>query len=175
MTEEEYFTRFVYGVFNDLGEPEDYPLAKISAWFLDEANIGKLNTLIGTNISLVIHKDSEGVVSGYELKPTPTPAQLGIFKNLFQCEFFKNYAKNLARSAAQLGDWTSLREGDSSIQRANKNEISKNFRIMSKDCEMELNKKVKMYLKYECTPEQIVGDDTIGASLYLSKDYVRSF
>jgi hypothetical protein len=174
MNQEEYFTRFIYGVYNDLGEPEEYSLAKISAWFLDEANIGKLNNLIGSKINLIFHKNEFGVVTGYELTPKPTPNQLGIFKNLFECEFFKNYAKNLARSASQLGDWTLLREGDSSIQRANKNEISKNFRIMSKDCEIELGKKVKMYLKYDCSPEQVVGDDTIGASLYLSKDYIRS-
>jgi len=31
--EQEYFTKFVYGVYNDLGEPEDYTIAQISAWF----------------------------------------------------------------------------------------------------------------------------------------------
>jgi hypothetical protein len=173
--EQEYFTKFVYGVYNDLGEPEDYTIAKISAWFLDNANVGKLNNLIGTQISGVAYKDDHGVVTGYDLVPNPTNDQLAIYKMIFDCEYFKNQSKNLARSAFTFGnDWTNLQEGDSSITKINKNEISKNFRIMAKDCQIELAKTVKMYLKYGAVPEQVVGDDTEGVYHYIIQEYQRT-
>ena len=173
--EQEYFTKFVYGVYNDLGEPEDYTIAKISAWFLDNANVGKLNNLIGTQISGVAYKDQHGVVTGYDLTPNPSNDQLAIYKMIFDCDYFKNQAKNLARSASTIGnDWTSLREGDSAITKINKNEISKNFRGLSQDCQAELNKSVKMYLKYGAIPQQVVGDDTEGVHFYLTQEYQRT-
>jgi hypothetical protein len=173
--EQEYFTKFVYGVYNDLGEPEDYTIAKISAWFLDNANVGKLNNLIGTQISGVAYKDPHGVVTGYDLVPNPTNDQLGIYKIIFDCNYFKNQSKNLARSATTIGnDWTDLREGDSSIKKINKNEISKNFRGLAQDCQLELNRTVKMYLKYGAIPEQVAGDDTEGVSYYRTTEYQRT-
>ena len=173
--EQEYFTKFVYGVYNDLGEPEDYTIAKISAWFLDNANVGKLNNLIGTQISGVAYKDSHGVVTGYDLVPNPSNDQLAIYKMIFDCNYYKQQSKNLARSAGTIGsDWTTLREGDSNITKINKNEISKNFRGLAQDCQAELNKTVKMYLKYGAVPEQIVGDDTEGVSHYIIQDYQRT-
>jgi hypothetical protein len=173
--EQEYFTKFVYGVYNDLGEPEDYTIAKISAWFLDNANVGKLNNLIGTQISGVAYKDSHGVVTGYDLVPNPSNDQLAIYKMIFDCNYYKQQSKNLARSAGTIGsDWTTLREGDSNITKINKNEISKNFRGLAQDCQAELNKTVKMYLKYGAVPEQIVGDDTEGVSHYIIQEYQRT-
>lgn len=173
--EQEYFTRFVYGVYNDLGEPNDYPIVKISAWFLDNGNVGKLNNLIGTQISGVAYKDTHGVVTGYDLVPNPSNDQLAIYKMMFECDYFTKQSKNMAKSAATIGnDWTTLREGDSTITKINKNEISKNFRGLSQDCKAELNKNVKMYLKYGAIPEQVVGDDTEGMSYYIVQDYYRT-
>jgi hypothetical protein len=71
-------------------------------------------------------------------------------------------------------DWTDLREGDSNIKKINKNEISKNFRGLSQDCQAELNKTVKMYLKYGAVPEQVAGDDTEGVSHYIIQEYQRT-
>ena len=140
--EQEYFTKFVYGVYTELDEPENFSIAKISAWFLDNANVGKLNNLIGTQISGVAYKDTYGVVTGYDLVPNPSNDQLAIYKMIFDCDYFKNQSKNLARGATTIGsDWTELREGDSSIKKINKNEISKNFRGLAQDCQAELKKK----------------------------------
>jgi hypothetical protein len=45
---------------------------------------------------------------------------------------------------------------------------------MNKDCEIELMKKVKMYLKYNSVPDQVVGDDTQGVSNYVIQEYQRT-
>ena len=87
--EQEYFTKFVYGVYTELDEPENFSIAKISAWFLDNANVGKLNNLIGTQISGVAYKDTHGVVTGYDLSPNPSNDQLAIYKMMFDFEYFK--------------------------------------------------------------------------------------
>jgi hypothetical protein len=94
---------------------------------------------------------------------------------IFDCDYFKNQSKNLARSATTIGsDWTDLREGDSSIKKINKNEISKNFRGLAQDCQAELKKNVQMYLKYGAIPQQVAGDDTEGMSYYIIQDYQRT-
>jgi hypothetical protein len=170
-----YLTQLVTSVYSDLGEPIDYAPARITGWFVDNSNLGKLNNLIGTHFSGVCYENNQGMVTGYGIDPEPNNDQLAIYKMIFDCDFFKNQARNTARSAVTIGnDWTNLKEGDSSITKINKNEISKNFRIMNKDCEIELMKKVKMYLKYNSVPDQVVGDDTRGVSNYLIQDYQRT-
>lgn len=173
--EQEYFTKFVYGVYTELDEPESFSIAKISAWFLDNANVGKLNNLIGTQISGVAYKDQYGVVTGYDLIPNPNNDQLAIYKMMFDFEYFKNQARFATSSSLVEGeDWVSLGEGDSRVQRINKNEIAKNYRALARDIKQDLDKAVKMYLKYNSVPDQIVGDDTEGVYYYYTQEYNRT-
>ena len=65
-----------------------------------------------------------------------------------------------------LGDWVSLREGDSSITRANRNEVAKNYKSLATETRSEIEKMVQSYLKFRATPQQVVGDDTVEASYY---------
>jgi hypothetical protein len=169
------FSHFINNVYNDLGNPISYPPSRLSGWFLDNSNAGKLNNLIGTHISGVCLQNSSGVITGYSLVPEPSSDQYSIYKMIFDCEYFKNEARNAASSAMMVGnDWTTLKEGDSTITKINKNEISKNFRGLAQDCKAELDKSVKMYLKYNATPDQIAGDDTEGVSTYIVQDYYRT-
>jgi len=168
------FSNFISGVYIDLGEPIDYTPARLSGWFLDSANIGKLNNLIGTHISGVQLLDSLGGVTGYALESDVTSEEYSIFKNIFEYEYYKNLSRNAASSALQSNDWISLREGDSSITRINKNELSKNFREMANLAKQDLNYAVKMYLKYNASPAQVVGDDTEGTFNYSRNERTRT-
>lgn len=171
---QDYLTQFIKNVYYDLGEPADYTLARLTAWFIDDSNLGKLNNLIGTTFSGVAYKDDNGIITGYGISPEPTNDQLAIYKLIFDCDFLKSQSRNLAKSSAMAGnDWTSLREGDSAITKINKNEISKNFRGLAQDCKIELDKAVKMYLKYNAVPDQVVGDDTEGRVNYIIQEYNR--
>jgi len=170
-------SNFITNVYHDLGNPSDYPSFRLSGWFLDQANIGKLNNLIGTQLSGVKYINNLGAITGYGIEPEMSNDQLGIYKLLFEYEYFKGMARTVAQSAALNNggnDWISLKEGDTSITRANKNEISKNFRSMASDARVDLDKAVKMYLKYNAVPEQVAGDDTIGVSNYSLKEWNRS-
>jgi hypothetical protein len=166
---------FFNNVYLDIGEPSDYSVSRVSAWFLDISNLGKLNNLIGTCFEIKELQDNHCNVTGYEIYPYFKSDQLAIYKMLFDYEYFKGEARNVAKSSATKGsDWTDLREGDSSIKKINKNEISKNLRTMSRDAKEDLDKAVKMYLKYNAIPDQIAGDDTEGVTHYIIQDYQRT-
>lgn len=176
MTTHSYtLTYFINNIYNELGEPSNYPPQKISSWVLDNSNLGKLNNLIGTYFSGVSHTNDCGNVTGYGIDPAINNDQLAIYKMLFDYEFFRGESRNVARSSATIGsDWTDLKEGDSTIKKINKNEISKNFRSLSRDAKEDLDKAVKMYLKYNSIPDQIVGDDTEGVSLHVIQPHQRT-
>jgi hypothetical protein len=170
-------SNFITNVYHDLGNPVDFPIFRLSGWFLDQANLGKLNNLIGTQFSGVYNTGQLGQITGYNIEPMMSNDQMAIYKTLFEYEYFKSAARSVAQSAAFSNggnDWISLREGDSSITRANKNEISKNFRSMANDAKLDLDRSVKMYLKYNAIPEQVAGDDTVGVSNYSTKEWARS-
>jgi hypothetical protein len=170
---DEYFTKFIYSVYTDLGQPENYSISRLAAWFLDDANIGKLNNLIGT-IFTNQKVGSDCGTFGYLLDPVPSNDQLAIYKMLFDYEYYKNEARANAKSSASVGgDWINLREGDSSISRVNKNEISKTFRALAQDAKEDLDKAVKFYLKYNAVPDKVAGDDTQGISNYIIQEYAR--
>lgn len=172
---QDYLTQLVTNVYYDLGEPVNYSPARLTSWFIDNSNLGKLNNLIGTTFSGVAYQNQESLVTGYGINPEPSNDQLAIYKMLFDYEYFKGEARNIAKSSATKGsDWTDLKEGDSTIKKINKNEISKNLRTMSRDAKEDLDKAVKMYLKYNAVPDQIAGDDTDGVSHYVIQDYQRT-
>lgn len=168
-------SQFISGVYEDLGDQSSYSLYRLSGWFLDEANIGKLNNLIGTQISGICLKDEFDNTTGYALSPDVSNDQYAIYKMLFDYEYYKNEAKFAAASSLIIADdWVSMGEGDSKVTRINKNEVSKNFRGLAKDTKEDLDKSVKMYLKYNAIPDQIVGDDTQGVRNYIIQEYNRT-
>lgn len=173
-SDQDYFSKFINGVYYDLGEPEDYSKSRLWAWFLDEANIGRLNNLIGTQISGVCLADGNGIATGYAVSPEMNGDQLAIYKMLFEREYFRSQARQVAKSAATVGyDWTSLGEGDSKLTRTNPNEVAKSLRGLAQDASAELDKAVKFYLKYNAVPDQIAGDDTYYSNSYVYPEYNR--
>lgn len=167
-------SNFINSVYNDLGSPSDYSQEKIAAWFLDNSNVGKLNNLIGTDFSSVAYTNDCGNITGYAIEPSMRNDQMAIYKQLFEVEYYASQAQNYAKSAATKGsDWINLREADSSITRVNPHEVAKTFRAFYNDSYKILQNSVKMYLKYNAIPDQIVGDDTQGISYYIVQEYNR--
>jgi hypothetical protein len=168
-----YFYDFVNSVYDQIGEPAAYPLPRVSGWLLDNSNLGKLNNLIGTNY---VSEYLTGVTTGYAILPEPGNNELAVYSLLFEYNYYSQLARDTAISATTAaGDWTSLGEGDSRISRVNKNEVSKTLRGIAADTKQSLDKSVKMYLKYEATPNQVVGDDTVAASNYITAEYNRNY
>jgi hypothetical protein len=170
----DYIPSFISNLYDQLDNPDDYTFARLSGWFLDASNIGQLNNLIGSDYSPTGFVNSSGKITGYAIVPEIGLNELGIYKLLFNYKYYNSLARtSLASSSTAAGDWVTLEEGDSKITRLNKNEISKTYRGLAQDAKQELDKAVKMYLKYGAISQQIAGDDTVGFSNYIQKDYNR--
>ena len=164
----DYFTNFVNRIYEELDEPSDYSTSRISGWFLDSANVGQLNNLIGTSYIPSAFYDNSGNMTGFGIGPTVSGNELGIYKLLFEYNYYYRLSRYTVTNLMNPGqDWVSMQEGDSQITRINYNEVSKNLRGLAKDAKETLDKAVKMYLKYGAVPQQVAGDDTIGISNYI--------
>ena len=171
----DYLTDFIAEVYDEIGSPNDYSIQRLSGWFLDYSNIGKLNNLIGTNYAPYQYRDGGGNITGYAITTgNITNSEYSIYKYLFEYYYYKNSALTVLQGIGTPGgDWLSLAEGDSKISKINKNEVAKTFRGMANDAKETLDKAVKMYLKYGAVAQQIAGDDTVGVSNYVINEYDR--
>ena len=64
-------------------------------------------------------------------------------------------------------DWIRITEGDTTLVRTNKNEVSKSYRALSKDAQEMTNSLVASYHQYLAQPSQVAGTDaTTGVLVY---------
>lgn len=127
--------------YNDLLETDDTTIVKILSWL--QNHIGDLNNLIGTN---------------YHIIGTDTDVELGndeasIFALIYLMNYYQRQQKiNLGASAY---DWSEVVEADTRVRRVSKNEIAKNYRLLSNDLRDNMNKMVEYYKKFKCIPASI--------------------
>ena len=116
-------------------------LSSISGWM--EANLGELNNLIYTDLS--------GAAADL------TPEQANIYKHLYLGHYYKKKSRNAIKAAAGGSGSAiiSIRDEDSSVTFVNSNEISRQFRQMSRDNFDELNRLVASYNSYQAAPLQV--------------------
>lgn len=118
-------------------------ISSISGWM--EANLGELNNLLYTSLS----------GASVDL----TPEQATIYKHLYLGHYYKKKSRNAIKAVAGGSGSAiiSIRDEDSSVTFVNSNEISKQFRQMSRDNFEELNRLVNSYNSYQAAPVQVVG------------------
>ena len=163
-----YFNDFIRSVYEEIGEDAGYSHEYLAYWFAGNYNLGRLNTLIDTCYSGSYTTGEYGEMTSYTITPDIGSEEMAIYQKIFELDFYSKQARNTLKSAAGYGggDWTTLREGDSTITRANRNEVAKSYKSLSTDTRQELDKMIQSYLKFRATPQQVVGDDTIGAGYY---------
>ena len=129
-------------------------ISSISGWM--EANIGELNNLIYTQLS------------GADLDLSPEQAT--ILKHLYLGHYYKKKSRNAIKAVAggSGNAIVSIRDEDSSITFVNSNEISKQFRQMSKDNFEEMNKLVFTYNSYQAAPMQVVAKNMLNDVLAMT-------
>lgn len=122
-------------------DTSDTNISAISGWM--EANLGELNNLIYTQFS----------GSDVDLNPE----QVNIYKHLYLGHFYKKKSRNAIKNIANGSGNAilSVRDEDSSVTFVNSNEISKQFRQLSKDNIEELNRLVTAYNSYQAAPLQV--------------------
>ena len=140
ISEEIFATEF--GSETGLGLSE----ASISGWL--QANLGKLNVNLfscfsGDNVEL----DDEAA---------------DIFKSVYMHDYYQKQTVKALRGVldASLGDSIlEVREGDSYVKRANKNEMAKTFRSVANDYKDDTDLMIARYQILMSEPRQVVGED----------------
>lgn len=130
-------------VDNDLfltGTDRSLGVSRASGWMLN--NFGKLNNVIYTCYS------GENPGLKYE--------ELAIYKNLYLATYYRGKAASVIKNMDSMTlQFLALREGDSSIQLQNKNEVAKTFRQIGLDIEAENGKLVTAYNLFQAYPRQV--------------------
>jgi hypothetical protein len=123
-------------------------MSVVSGWL--QANIGELNNLIYT---------SHGG-TGIDLNTE----EIDIFKHLYLSHFYKKKSRNAIKTIGSLspsGNVISVSDEDSSVTFVNSNEVSKQFRALSKDHLEEMNKLVYSHNFYKAAPTQVVAKSMV--------------
>ena len=117
-------------------------IASISGWL--QHNIGLLNTYIYSNYS--------GENPGFE------DEEKAIFTQLYLAEYYKRLSRSALRGViADTNSLVEVSEGDTTVRFANKGEIGKTYRGLSRDAYDEAKKLIHAYNMYEARPRQVVG------------------
>ena len=145
-------------IFRELGEPTSLSIPAISFWL--RTNVGQLNNYIHTEYS-----ESE---NDLEIKDAASPpVEIGdnektILKKMY---FIHYYDQRLRTHMTTMDTDTilSVRDGDSSVTKVNRNEIAKSIAAVKAQEYSELLKMIQAYVSNKAGPYQVAGDDTANA------------
>jgi hypothetical protein len=175
-----YYNDFIRSIHEEIGEQAGYSYEYLAYWFVGNYNLGRLNSLIGTCFSGSYETGVHGELTSYSISPEMGGDEEAVYQKIFEIDFYSKQARNVLAGAASYGsgiDWISVREGDSSITRVNKNEVAKSYKSMVDASKSDLQLLVNSYLKFRATPQQVAGDDVVEGGYYVpnySYDKYRS-
>lgn len=142
-----YDTEFGYA---DTELAREREIVAISGWLI--ANEGLLNTLIYTQFS----GGNPGTVKGSHFGLE----EQEIFKQLYLSKYYRKSSRDVLRNITTNDmDWTRLSEGDTTIQRTNKNETAKTYITLAKEADERIKELVYSYNLYQARPLQTAGAD----------------
>ena len=147
-----------------------YPVSYVSGWL--EANLGELN--IQTNEEFEV--DSTGAIYVGDCSGL-FPQEREIFKQLYTIHYYDKTARETLRNAAYGSsvDWVVLKEGDTTLQRQNKNSVARTFDTLSKQAKEDLKDMVFRYNRYKSGPRQVYGEDAIQSYDALGDDNITPY
>ena len=135
-------------------DTDETNISAISGWM--QANFGELNNLIYTSYS------GSNADLGQE--------ESNIYKYLYLGHYYKKKSRNAIKAVAggSGNAIISIRDEDSSVTFVNSNEISKQFRTLSRDSFDEMSKLVTAYNFYQARPSQVISKSMIDDALTLT-------
>jgi hypothetical protein len=150
---------------NDLGElatsivniefPDDtdrFPVSYISGWL--ESNIGELNVLLNQDFQINVSGDFE---------PSLCAEEEAIYTEMYITNYYEKLSRDVLRGitscSSASSDWVLLKEGDTTIQKQNKNSIARTLNSFKLDSMSKLNDLVAKYNMYQASPVQVYGAD----------------
>ena len=134
------------------GSEKTTQISNTSGWLT--VSIGQLNNLIYTSYS--------GVDPNFGLEEN------SIYTQLYLQSYYTSKAINVLRNIDNDADWIRITEGDTTLVRTNKNEVSKSYRGLAKDAQDMTNSLVASYHQYLAQPLQVAGTDALTGLLIYS-------
>ena len=140
-----------YNFPNDTGS---YNTGYVSGWH--ETNIGELNGLCHEEFTINDTGAIE-IASGSGLMPV----EKRIFSTLYELHYYQKSSRESLRSFTYTDsvDWVTIKEGDTTIQRQNKNSVSKTYNDLEYQARQRLNELIFQYNYQKSSPLQVAGDD----------------
>ena len=139
-----------YDFPNDTGS---YNMGFVSGWL--ETNIGELNGYIHEEFEV----DSTGAIrmNGTGL----APVEINIFGTLYELWYYSKSARESLRSFTYSDsvDWVTIKEGDTTIQRQNKNSVAKTYKDLAEETSNRLDNLIFQYNYKKSSPLQVAGTD----------------
>ena len=118
-------------------------ISDTSGWLT--VSLGQLNNLIYTSYSGV--------------DPSLGLEENSIYTQLYLQSYYTSKAIKVLANVDNDDDWIRITEGDTTLVRTNKNEVSKSYRGLSKDAQEMTNSLVASYHQYLAQPSQVAGTD----------------
>ena len=89
------------------------------------------------------------------------PTLENIFSTLYELWYYEKSARESLRSFTYSDsvDWVTIKEGDTTIQRQNKNSVAKTYRDLSEQTSKRLKDLVFQYNYQKSSPIQVAGTD----------------
>jgi hypothetical protein len=149
-----------YDFPNDTGT---YGTGYISGWL--EVNLGELNGLT--------HEEFSGNATGaieYASGSGLMPIEKKIFRSLYEIHYYQKSARESLRGFTYDSsvDWITIKEGDTTLQRQNKNSVAKTYRELEEMAVERLDNLLYQYNSTKSSPLQVAGTD--GTSSILIPD-----
>mgnify|MGYP001194817648 FL=1 len=139
-----------YDFPNDTGS---YNMSFVSGWL--ETNIGELNGYIHEEFEV----DSTGAIrmDGTGL----APVEINIFGTLYELWYYSKSARESLRSFTYSDsvDWVTIKEGDTTLQRQNKNSVAKTYKDLAEETSNRLDDLIFQYNYQKSSPLQVAGTD----------------
>lgn len=143
-------------IFLELDSPTDITEASIQFWL--ETNVGKLNLLLDTDFSF-----ADGVVS-----PDLDNQEQGIFKQLYIVDYLnRQVKKNLG--AAAYSTILEVKEGNRTVKRQSRTNVSKEYAIASTEAKEELMFLVTAYKMNQSDATQYIVPNPIETDCYYDR------
>lgn len=144
------------GIYRDEFDSDStyQPISSISGWL--ENNVGLLNTEIYSAFSGSGMADGDTALvntGGFKFE------EADIFKQIYLVEYYKKKTRAILKNIDSSVDFITLRDGDATITRTNKNEIAKTYRGLATDAQERLEKLTAKYNIYGAAPVQVAGTD----------------
>tara|TARA_R110000824_G_scaffold27105_4_gene92477 strand:+ start:60 stop:527 length:468 start_codon:yes stop_codon:yes gene_type:complete len=118
-------------------------ISDTSGWLT--VSMGQLNNLIYTTYS--------------GINPNLGLEEQSIYTQLYLQSYYTSKAMKVLRNIDNDADWIRITEGDTTLVRTNKNEVSKSYRGLAKDAQEMTNSLVASYHQYLAQPMQVAGTD----------------